>query len=155
MPASTVSPEVRAAALADLAAGEQPAIVAARYGLNRNTVKSWAVRLGSILGTADAAAASAHALDAPAAPAAPIGSIEARKQRIAELILDLLAAKLEGSRRLAAHLSDPAFLAGQSLADLIALSSYLDRSALTLGDRLAGPGESRGPEPGDEPPELP
>src|SRR5262245_46637801 len=44
VPRSKVSPEIRAAALSDLAGGEQPAIVAERYGLDRELVKKWKVR---------------------------------------------------------------------------------------------------------------
>jgi hypothetical protein len=136
MPASRVSPEVRAAAMADLVAGEQPAVVAERHRLNRSTVKSWAARMPAILSASASASTLADASSDARASKRP--SVEARKQRIAEIVLDLLATKLEGARQLAAHLSDPAFLADQKVDDLLRISDYLDRSALTLGDRLAG-----------------
>jgi hypothetical protein len=142
MAASKVSPEIRAAAIADLLAGEQPAVVAERYQLNRSTVKSWAARTPAILSASASASTLADASSDARASRRP--TVDSRKQRIAEIILDLLATKLEGAQRLAAHLSDPAFLAGQKVDDLLRISDYLDRSALTLGDRLAGATEPDG-----------
>lgn len=71
---------------------------------------------------------------------------EARPQRsreaIGELLLDLLAAKLEASRAVAdaarAAMNNPAWLARQSAEGVTTLADYLDRSAFALGDRLAG-----------------
>lgn len=64
------------------------------------------------------------------------------RPELRELLLDLLAAKLEASRAVAdaarAALNNPAWLARQDAAGLEALGAYLDRSAFNLGDRLAG-----------------
>ena len=41
------SKEIKAAALADLASGDQPAVVAQRYGLNRDLVNKWKQRMSA------------------------------------------------------------------------------------------------------------
>lgn len=134
------TPDIKAAAIADLMTGDDAPTVAARYKLNPGTVRVWKQRYVT---------ASQHPVT-PVAPVTPVeslarlSSLEARKQRIAELILDLLAAKLEASQRLTAYLSDPTVLAKYKFEELVNLNGYLDRTALTLGDRLAG---SADPEP--------
>lgn len=133
-----VSPDIRAAAIADLTAGEQPAIVAERYGLPRNTVKQWRTRYVPA-DVPDAAPAASP----PAAPIRP--TVVARQQRIGDLIIDLLAAKLEASRAIAHAASDPAWLQRQPAAELAALGDWLDASALAIGDRLAGRAGGTGP----------
>jgi hypothetical protein len=45
--------EIKAAAIADLLTGEQPAIVAKRYGLPGSLVRKWKFRLGTPDGTPD------------------------------------------------------------------------------------------------------
>ena len=122
------SPDIKAAAMADLLAGEQPAVVAERYKLNPATVRSWKLRDDATIIATDATPVARQIRP----------SVEDRKQRIAELILDLLAAKLEASQRLTVYLSDPGFVAKQKVEQLVALNDYFDRTALTLGDRLAG-----------------
>ncbi len=122
------SPEIKAAALADLAAGEQPAIVAERYGFDRETVKKWKQRLVS-------------PRTSPLSPSnVPIvrPKIEAQQIAIGELILDLLRAKLQASAAIAKAARDPAWLAQQPAAELAALGQWLDASAFAIGDRLAG-----------------
>lgn len=139
---SEPTPDVKAAAIADLMTGDEPAEVARRYRLKPDTVRKWKERYVT---------ASQHPVT-PVTPVTPVAavvqqaSVERRKQRIAELILDLLAAKLEASHRLTGYLSDPAFLERQSFEQLVNLNGYLDRTALTLGDRLAGSAEPDGPE---------
>ena len=129
MAKSYISPEIKAAALADLAAGEQPAIVAERHGLDRETVKSWKRR---------------HFVapdDAPIAPSvAPIvrPRIEAQQRQIGELVLDLLRSKLEASQAIAEQARDPAWRARQSAAELATFGAWLDSTAFAIGDRLAG-----------------
>lgn len=129
------APDMKAAALADLMAGEQPAVVAERYGLDRDTVKSWKRR---------------HVApdDAPVAPDdAPVPTrqqpivrpkVEAQKYAIGEMILDLLRAKLKASAALAEAASNPDWLREQSAAELATLGQWLDTSVFAIGDRLAG-----------------
>lgn len=137
---SEPTPDVKAAAIADLMTGEEAPEVARRYHLNAATVRKWKERYVT---------SSQHPVT-PVTPVTPVAglvrpsSLEARKQRIAELILDLLAAKLEASHRLTAYLSDPAFLERQSFEQLVNLNGYLDRTSLTLGDRLAGSADPDG-----------
>lgn len=125
-----ISPKVRAAVIADLMAGEQPAIVAARHGVDAGTVRMWKTRY--VAGDV-----------APVAPAPPISkpAIEAQKVSIGAIILDLLAAKLKASQALADAISDPAWIKQQPAAELAALGQWLDGSAFAIGDRLAGAGE--------------
>lgn len=122
------SPEIKAAALADLATGEQPAVVAERYQLNFNTVRSWKIRNATLIATENAT------------PAAPFRRPrqEAQQDAIGELVIDLLRAKLEASRAIAKTACDSAWLVRQSAADLAALGDYFDATALAFGDRLAG-----------------
>jgi hypothetical protein len=127
MPASKISPRKRAAALADLQAGEQPAVVAARHKIDPDVVRQWKARYV----TADVTHVT---------PAKPVvkPSIEVQKRTIGELVLDLLAAKLEASAAIARAASDPAWLERQSPAELAALGQWLDSTAFAIGDRLAG-----------------
>jgi transposase-like protein len=122
--------------MADLVAGEQPAVVADRYGINRQTVKAWRMRMQP-------------AMQPPPPLAAPQIQplVEARKQHIGELVLDLLRAKLEASAAIAKAASDPDWLARQSGAELATLGSWLDATAFAIGDRLAG---GRPAEPADD-----
>lgn len=139
MARSKVSPDVRAAALADLMAGEQPAVVAERYGIDRETVKSWKRRYVA-------------PDDAPIAPTvAPIvrPALEAQQRAIGAIVLDLLRAKLEASRAIAEAAKNPAWLAEQPAAELAVFGQWLDASALAIGDRLAGAGR-REPDASDD-----
>ena len=133
MAGKRIRPELRAAALADLLAGDQPAIVAERYGLDRNTVKQWKQRYV----TGDV---TAQPVRAPVQKPA----LEAQKAHIGETILDLLRAKLQASQAIAEAVADPGWLQRQSAAELAALGQWLDGTAFAIGDRLAGrrPGDS-------------
>lgn len=140
MPASKVPARKRAAAIADLQAGEQPAIVAERYGLPAAQVRVWKQRYVTAGDTV------VTARDAPIRP-----SIEAQQRHIGEIVLDLLAAKLEASAAIArAASSNPEWLARQSGSELAAFGEWLDRTALAIGDRLAPPAPA-GPDDEDEP----
>lgn len=121
----TVSPEIKAAALADLHAGEQPAVVAERHHLNPATVRKWKERLDV---TPDVT------LSRPVSRP----RVQSQQREIGGLILDLLAAKIEASTALARAASHPEWLARQSGSELAALGAYLDSTALAIGDRLAG-----------------
>jgi transposase-like protein len=131
------SPDLKAAALADLLAGEQPAVVAERYGLNAATVRSWAHRLPPA--TRDA---TTVADDATVAPLVARPREQARERQIGERILELLEAKIKASAAIARAASNPAWLDRQSAAELAELGSWLDHSAFALGDRLAGRGHT-------------
>lgn len=135
MPASKVTPEIKAAALADLLAGDTPAKVAARYQLDPATVRVWKQRYVTVGVTG----APSH-VTPDVTPPPPTGvPALATPHAIGGLLLDLLAAKLKASQAIARAAQDPAWLDKQSAADLAALGEYLDRSALALGDRLARP----------------
>ena len=121
MARQTVSDDVKAAALADLAAGEQPAVVAQRYRLNTATVRSWKMRDATPLATAHTTVATATAI-------VHRPTIEEHQQRIADLMYRLLSAKLEASERLAQHTATD-WLNRQSAEGLAELGDYLDRTA--------------------------
>lgn len=122
-----ISPKVRAAALADLHAGEQPAVVAAKYGIDSATVRQWKTRYVTDVVTPVTATEPARR------PA-----LEAQKASIGETILDLLRAKLKASQAIADAAADPDWLRKQPAAELAALGQWLDATAFAIGDRLAG-----------------
>lgn len=126
MPRSTVDPKIKAAAIADLQAGDQPAIVAERYGINNNTVKQWKSRYVTEVVT-----------DVPDRVTVQKPALERQKTQLGEIILDLLAAKLEASKAIAEAARDPAWLRKQSATELATLGAYLDSTAFAIGDRLA------------------
>ncbi len=129
-----IRPELRAAALADLLAGDQPAIVAERYQLDPDTVRQWKRRYV----TSDVTEPVTRVT--PQKPA-----LEVQKAHIGETILDLLRAKLQASQAIAEAVADPDWLQRQSAAELAALGQWLDGTAFAIGDRLAG--GSRPPDP--------
>jgi hypothetical protein len=118
-----LDPKIRAAAIADLLAGEQPAVVAANHGLDPATVRQWKARFV----TADPADVPAHQKP----------SIAAQKASMGEVILDLLRAKLQASQSLAVVATDPEWVKRQSAAELAVFGQWLDSSAFAIGDRLA------------------
>jgi hypothetical protein len=119
----TVSDEVKAAALADLAAGEQPAVVAQRYALNRDMVKKWKLR--TVPGAVPAV--TSNAVPATTAVVRRL-TVEEHQQHIADLMYRLLSAKLEASERLAQHTATD-WLDRQSAEGIAELGDYLDRTA--------------------------
>jgi hypothetical protein len=126
--AKRISPELRAAALADLHAGDQPAIVAERHGIDAATVRSWKARF----------VATDIATDATPIATRQHPAIERQKVEIGSAVLDLLRAKLDASRAIAEAVKDPAWLKRQRANDLATLGEWLDGTALAIGDRLAG-----------------
>lgn len=120
-----INAKTRAAALADLHAGEQPAIVAERHGLEMGTVRQWKARYVTEVVT-----------QRGTIEARP--SLERQHQQIGELVLDLLAAKLKASAEIAKAASDPDWRAKQSGSELAAFGEWLDATAFAIGDRLAG-----------------
>lgn len=122
------SKEIKAAALADLASGEQPAIVAQRYGLNRDLVNKWKQRMSA-------------PMSAPmsAQPSAPIRrpQVELEQQSLTDLVMSNLRAKLIATQRIAEYAATPEWLDKQNAADVAGLFECLDRSAVGILDRLA------------------
>ncbi len=135
MPRRTVSDEVKAAALADLANGEQPAIVARRYGVPDATVRSWKLRL-DLSSATPIATEIAHAT--PDATVIRRPTHEAQQARILDLMYENLAAKLTASKRLSEHVVDSNWLYRQSAEGVAALGAYLDGTALNTLAILAG-----------------
>lgn len=130
MPRQKVSDEVRAAALADLANGEQPVIVARRYGLLDGTVRQWKNRLDLTPGVTQDVTSNVTIVRRP--------EIEAHQARILELMYENLATKFIASQRLAEHVTDANWLYRQSAEGIAALGEYLDRTALNTLALLAG-----------------
>lgn len=128
-----VTPEIRAAALADLHAGEQPAVVADRYGLDGATVRKWKQRLVTPTVTE-------HVTPDVTVSRAPVARPQVARQQaeIGALVLDLLAAKFRASEAIAKAVTDEAWLKQQPASELAALGEWLDATALAIGDRLAG-----------------
>lgn len=132
MARNRISLEIKAAALADLHAGDQPAVVAERYGLPRNTVKSWRVRLDA------PAVAPAHAsADAPAPRRIVRPAEDLRNLTLAELVEANLRAKLIATQRIAEHVTRDEWLAQQNATAVAELFEAIDRSAIGVLDRLA------------------
>lgn len=134
MPASKVDPAIKAAALAALYAGEQPAEVAERLQLDREVVKKWAQRSRKLSPPLSPEASP----DVSPARRIVRPTLEAQQRQIGAIVLDLLRAKLEASISIAEAAQDPAWRARQSAAELAAFGEWLDRTAFALGDRLAG-----------------
>lgn len=142
MALSTARPEVKAAALADLMTGEQPAVVAERYKLPRDTVKSWKRRLDLRAG-----APSAPAPDAPIAPGAPAPaarvsttfSLQEQQARVVGLVYENLIAKLEATKKLAEHAARDEWLSRQSAEGVAVLGGWLDSTARATLELLAHP----------------
>lgn len=133
---SKISPELRAAALADLLAGEQPAAVAAKHSIDPATVRSWKARYVE--------GATKSATDTATVATLRPGQLETQKAHIGGAVLDLLRAKLKASQAIAEAATDPAWLRRQSASELAALGQWLDGTAFAIGDRLAGgaPGDA-------------
>jgi hypothetical protein len=128
--------EIKAAALADLLAGEQPAIVAKRYGLNRTTVNSWKSRLTAF---ADASTAPLDAsANAPGTTLVRQPTVEDRQARIGTLILELLEARLVASIAIAHHIqTNDTWINVQTASDLATLDGHLHTATVAVLDRLA------------------
>lgn len=123
----------KAAALADLLNGDQPAVVAARYKLNPTTVRSWKARLDLPTATGDATGV-ATVIRQPA--------IEAQQLAIGDLVLASLRAKLLATQKIAEHAATTPWLEKQSAADVAQLFEVLDRAAIGILDRMAQSGRA-------------
>ena len=122
------SKEIKAAALADLASGDQPAIVAQRYGLNRDLVNKWKQRMSAQV-SAPLSAQTSAPIRRP--------SVELEQLSLTELVMSNLRAKLIATQRIAEHATTPEWLNKQNAADVAGLFECLDRSAVGILDRLA------------------
>lgn len=120
-----VSARLRAQVLADLHAGEQPAVVAERYGVDPAVVRVWKQRyVTSVTPVVTNVTAQQP-------------TMERQNHEIGTLIIDLLAAKLRASAAIAEAARQPEWLARQSGSELAALGAWLDATAFAIGDRLA------------------
>jgi hypothetical protein len=128
MARDTTDPTIKAAALADLLSGEQPAVVAQRYGLDRGLVKMWKQRYVTAGVTSDQAA-HVTVMHRPA--------IAAQQLAIGDLIMENLRAKLLATQKIAEYATTPSWFDKQTAADVATLFEALDRSAIGILDRLA------------------
>jgi hypothetical protein len=122
------SPDIRAAAMADLHSGEQPAIVAERYGLDAGKVRMWKTRYvaGNV---ASSVAKNVAVIHHPA--------LELQQLALGELVMQSLRAKIIATQRIADYASSPEWLDKQTATDVAALFEVIDRSAVSILDRLA------------------
>ena len=127
----------KAAAIADLHTGEQPAVVAARYGFDAATVRQWKSRLVTPDVTQNVTVISRP-------------SLELQQIALGELVMENLRAKLIATQRIAEHAATPEWLDKQNAADVAALFERLDHSAIGILDRLAGRSRSDEPARGAE-----
>jgi hypothetical protein len=125
-----IAPHIRAAARADLEAGDQPAVVAERYGIDGAIVRKWKQRYVT---------ANVTDVTADVTLSQPVAhpGIAKRERAIGVLVVDLLAAKLEASEAIAKAASRPEWIDRQSGSELAALGEWLDSTAFAIGDRLA------------------
>lgn len=128
MPRSTPDKKRKAAAVADLLNGDQPAIVAARYGFEAGTVRQWKSRLV----TPDVTQGVTRSVAVIHQP-----SVEAQQIELGELVMLNLRAKLIATQRIAEHASTTEWLNKQNAADVATLFERLDQSAVSILDRLA------------------
>src|SRR4030095_7730086 len=99
MPRSTVAPEIKAKAIADLLTGDQPAVVAARYGIAGSTIRQWKRRMVTSHVTRPV---TAHVIRQPA--------IEAQQLELGELVMLNLRAKLIATQRIAENATSTEWL---------------------------------------------
>ena len=120
----TISAQIKAQALADLHAGDQPAVVAARYGIDTAKVRVWKQRY----------------VTQSVTEVLPVERPNQLAQQLAlgDLVMENLRAKLIATQRIAEHAATTEWLDRQSAADVAELFECLDRSAVRILDRLAG-----------------
>jgi transposase-like protein len=125
-----IDPKKKAAAIADLLNGDQPAVVAAKYGFESATVRQWKARLVTPdVTTGVTKATEATVIRQPA--------LEAQQLALGELVMQNLRAKLIATQKIADYATTPEWLDKQNAADVAALFECLDRSAIGILDRLA------------------
>lgn len=133
-----IPPEVKAAAIADLMSGVQPAVVAADYGLPSGTVRSWKARLD--LPTATGVATEGVGVATGVARRHP--ALEAQQMALGDLIMANLQAKLLATQRIAEYVTTQGWIEKQNASDMATLFTALDQSAVGILDRLAQRGHA-------------
>lgn len=136
MARATADKKRKAAAIADLMNGEQPAIVAARYGFESATVRQWKSRLV----TPDVTK-NVTIIRQP--------SLELQQYELGELVKMNLRAKLIATQRIAEYATTSEWLDKQNASDVAELFEVLDRAAVTILDRLAAARHERADDSGD------
>ena len=126
MPPSKIPAKTRAAAIADLMDGAQPAVVAEKYRIDAGKVRMWKTRY-----VAPRVAESAP----PAVVYRP--SALAQQIAIGDLIMDNLRAKLYATQKIAEYATTPEWFDKQNASDVATLFEAIDRSAVGILDRLA------------------
>lgn len=125
MPRSRYSTAVRAAVLAELRLGTQPAVVAAKYGIDAGQVRVWKQRYVTDVVTLPDTMSSRP-------------NLVQTQLSIAELVLKNLEAKLLATQKLVKYVANnPAWLEKQTAADVGDLFERIDRSAIAILDRMA------------------
>jgi hypothetical protein len=132
MPRATIDPETKARALADLMDGDQPATVAARYNIPGTTVRKWKERLVTPDVTESVTSGVTKRISVVHRPA-----VETQQLAIGELIMENLRAKLLATQKIAEYATVPTWFDKQTAADVATLFEVLDRSAISVLDRLA------------------
>lgn len=108
--------------------GEQPADVAAKYRIDAAKVRVWKQRYV----TADVTESITSGVTILHRPA-----LEMQQLEIGELIKASLRAKLIATQKIAEYVTVPTWFDKQSAADVATLFEALDRSAVSVLDRLA------------------
>lgn len=140
------SEEIKAAAMADLMSGEQPAVVAQRYGLNRETVKTWKKRLEPITEPAH------EPITEPDTTIIRRPTYQLQQERIGSLIIQVLEARLQAQVAIAHHVrTNGTWINNQSASELAALDGHFHRTAVDVLDRLAGRHNAQSDEGGENP----
>ena len=136
----TVPPEIKAKAMADLLAGDQPAVVAEHYDLPGGTVRQWKNRLVTPDVTESVTPpVTKHPHGRPIFLRQP--RREAAELTIAELVMENLRAKLTATQGIVEYVTNnPAWLEKQTAADVGDLFERIDRSSIAMLDRMAAAG---------------
>lgn len=133
MPPSKISAKTRAAAIADLLDGMQPAVVAEKYGIDAAKVRVWKQRYV----TSDVTENITPSVTILRRPA-----VEAQQLAIGDLIMENLRAKLIATQRIAEYATTQEWIEKQNASDVATLFTALDQSAVGILDRLAQRGHS-------------
>lgn len=121
-PRTTYSPEIKAAVMAALLAGQGVAEIAAEYRLPEGTVKSWRSRL--------------KRQDAPVADVAP-----EKREEVGDLLLRYLRATLLTLEQQTVAFRDPEWLRKQPAGEVAVLHGVLTDKAIRLLEAMGGDGD--------------
>ena len=143
MPRTTVPPEIKAKAIADLLSGDQPVDVANRYGLRSGTVRMLKQRLVTDVVTDSVT----PAVTKPARAVIHRPQVEAQQMALGALVMDNLRAKLIATQRIAEYVTTPTWIDKQTAADVAELFETIDRATVAILDRMAQ--RSSADDPGD------